>query len=446
MKKRIHLAFDVSWTLVETQWRIPGSWVDRHHPNIGMFEEVARTAERGGFDMIFFGDSTGIPSTWEGSIDDAVRYGVAWPRLDMSPWVTAMSRVTSHLGFGLTYASTFMHPFYTARLLNSLDHITNGRIAFNVITSQRRADYANYGYDELVDHNTRYERLEEFIDVCRKLWSSVDPDAFVWNRETGQVADPAKIRAINHVGEFFKVKGPLSVVPSPQGHPIVIQAGGSQRGTRAAAHVADHVFGLMKSIPLMTKQRDDLDQALVAEKRDPQQVGILWSSRAIVGETEREAEALRESLIEGVPPEAVGVWLSHNTGYDMSKLPDRFSLAELQQRIIAANASPVGFVHLLAKKYGETAEITREEFFRYGLHAATGYDITMAGTASQVADRFEEVFEATGSRGGFMLSVSQAAPRAVTMNVIDLLVPELQRRGRYRTAYEGRTLRENLAS
>jgi len=446
MKKRIHLAFDLSWTQVETQWRIPGSWVDRHHPNIGMFEEVARTAERGGFDMIFFGDSTGIPNTWGDSIDDAVRYGVAWPRLDMSPWVTAMSRVTSHLGFGLTYASTFMHPFYTARLLNSLDHITNGRIAFNVITSQRRADYANYGYDELVDHNTRYERLEEFIDVCRKLWSSVDPDAFVWNRTTGQVADPAKVRPINHVGEFFKVKGPLSVVPSPQGHPIVIQAGGSPRGTRAAAHVADHVFGLMKSIPLMIKQRDDLDQALVAEKRDPLQVGILWSSRAIVGETEREAQVLRESLIADVAPQAVGAWLSHNTGYDMSRLPERFSLAELQQRIVAANASPVGFVHLLAKKYGDTAEITRDEFFHYGLRAATGYDITMAGTAAQVADSFEEVFEATGSRGGFMLSISQAAPRAVIMNIIDLLVPELRRRGRYHSAYAGRTLRENLAS
>ncbi|MGP0093879.1 MAG: NtaA/DmoA family FMN-dependent monooxygenase [Xanthobacteraceae bacterium] len=446
MKKRIHLAFDLSWTLVETQWRIPGSWVDTHHPNIGMFEEAARNAERGGLDMIFFGDSTGIPNTWEDSIDDAVRYGVAWPRLDMSPWVTAMSRVTSHLGFGLTYASTFMHPFYTARLLNSLDHITNGRIAFNVITSQRRADYANYGYDELVDHNTRYERLEEFIDVCRKLWGSVDSDAFIWNRETGQVADPSKVRAINHKGEFFKVRGPLSVVPSPQGHPIIIQAGGSPRGTRAAAHVADHVFGLMKSIPLMAKQRDDLDQALVAEKRDPEQVGILWSSRAIVGETESEAQALRESLIAGVAPEAVGVWLSHNTGYDMSQLPERFSLAELQQRIVAANASPVGFVHLLAKKYGETAEITRDEFFHYGLRAATGYDITMAGTAAQVADRFEEVFEATGSRGGFMLSISQASPRAVIMNVIDLLVAELRRRGRYRTSYEGRTLRENLAS
>ena len=149
MKKKIHLAFDLSWTNVETQWRLPGSWVDRHHPNIGMFEEVARVAERGGLDMIFFGDSSGIPNTWKDSIDDAVSYGVAWPRFEMSPWITAMSRVTSHLGFGLTYASTFMHPFYTARLLNSLDHITDGRIAFNVITSQRRADFANYGYDEL---------------------------------------------------------------------------------------------------------------------------------------------------------------------------------------------------------------------------------------------------------------------------------------------------------
>jgi FMN-dependent oxidoreductase (nitrilotriacetate monooxygenase family) len=446
MKKKIHLAFDLSWTAVETHWRLPGSWVDRQHPNIGMFEEVARTAERGGFDMIFFGDSTGIPDTWQGSIEDAVRTGVAWPRFEMSPWITMMSRVTSHLGFGLTYASTFMHPFYTARLLNSLDHVTNGRIAFNVITSQRRADYANYGYDELVDHNERYDRLEEFIDVCRALWKSVDADAFVWDRKAGMVADPRKVRAINHVGKFFKIKGPLSVVPSPQGQPVIIQAGGSPRGTRAAAHVADHVFGLTKSIPLMVKQRADLDQALRAEGRDPESVGILWSSRAMVGETAAQAQAMRESMIADVPLEAVGVWLSHNTGYDMSQLPSRFSLAELQQRIVAANASPVGFVHLLAQKYGESSEITREEFFAHGLRAATGYDITFAGTAAELADRMEEMFEATGSRGGFMLSISQAAPRDVLQNIVNYLVPELQRRDRYRTSYEGRTLRENLSA
>jgi alkanesulfonate monooxygenase SsuD/methylene tetrahydromethanopterin reductase-like flavin-dependent oxidoreductase (luciferase family) len=174
-KKKIHLAFDLSWTTVETQWRLPDSWVDRHHPNIGMFEEVARTAERGGFDMIFFGDSTGIPDTWKGSIEDAVRHGVAWPRFEMSPWITKMSAVTSHLGFGLTYASTFMHPFYTARLLNSLDHITNGRIAFNVITSQRRADYANYGHDELPDHNERYDRLEESSTSAARCGAASTP-------------------------------------------------------------------------------------------------------------------------------------------------------------------------------------------------------------------------------------------------------------------------------
>jgi len=128
MPKQMHLALDVSWTQVESAWRIPGSWVGRHYPDVGLFEDIARIAERGLFDMIFFGDGSGIPNTWEGGIDAAVRRGVAWPRLDMSPWITAMSRVTNHVGFGLTYASTFMHPFYVARLLNSLDHSRTGAL------------------------------------------------------------------------------------------------------------------------------------------------------------------------------------------------------------------------------------------------------------------------------------------------------------------------------
>src|SRR5271156_4610169 len=297
MPKQMHLALDVSWTQVEMAWRVPGSWVGSHYPDIGLFEDIARIAERGLFDMIFFGDGSGIPNTWEGGIDAAVRRGVAWPRLDMSPWITAMSRVTSHLGFGLTYASTFMHPFYVARLLNSLDHITNGRIAFNVITSQRRADAENYGFDQLMEHGTRYDRMEEFVDVCKALWASIDADAFVWDRERGLVADPAKARTINHVGRFFKVKGPLSVPPSPQVRPVLIQAGGSPRGIKTAARFVDHVFGAGKAVALMAEQRRDLDAALRAEGRDPEAVGILWATKLIVGETAAEAEALRERLI-----------------------------------------------------------------------------------------------------------------------------------------------------
>jgi FMN-dependent oxidoreductase (nitrilotriacetate monooxygenase family) len=444
MKKHMHLALDVSWTQVEATWRMPHSRMARHYPDGGMFEDIARIAERGLFDLIFFGDSTGIPNTWKNSIEDAVHSGVAWPRLDMSPWITAMSRVTSHVGFGLTYASTFMHPFYVARLLNSLDHITNGRIAFNVITSQRKADAENYGFDELMEHGQRYDRMDEFMAVCRALWASVEPDAFEWNRETGRVANPAKVHAINHVGRFFKVRGPLSVPPSPQITPVLIQAGGSARGTRTAARFVDHIFGGRKPIPLMAKQREELDAALRAEGRDPEPVGIIWSTQIMVGETESEAKAMRERLIAGVPREAVGVWLSHNTGFDMSTLPPRFSLRELQERIVAANASPVGFVGMLMQTHGMDGEITLEEFFDYGLKAATSYGTTRPGTAAQIADYLEETFEATGSRGGFMLRHSQGDPIDALHNVVDLLVPELQRRGRLRTAYTGKTLRENL--
>jgi FMN-dependent oxidoreductase (nitrilotriacetate monooxygenase family) len=446
MTKQMHLALDMSWTHVETAWRTPGSWVGKHYPDVGLFEDAARIAERGLFDLIFFGDSNGIPNTYEGSIEAGVRRGVAWPRMDMSPWITAMSRVTTHLGFGLTYASTFMHPFFVARLLNSLDHITNGRIAFNVITSQRRADAENYGFDELMEHGRRYDRMEEFMAVCKALWASVEPDAFVWDGESGIVADPAKVRAINHVGEFFKVKGPLSVPPSPQGYPVLIQAGGSPRGVEASAGFVDHVFGANKGLKLMAKQRQDLDAALLRKGRDPAQVGIIWATKIIVGETEAEANAMREKLIANVPREAVAVWLSHNTGFDMATLPPRFSLKELNDRIVAANASPIGFVGILLARHGEHTEITREEFLQEGLYAATTYSATKAGTAVQMADYLEEMFEGTGSRGGFMLSQSQAESRLYLLNIVDYLVPELQRRGRFRRAYTGRTLRENLAA
>ncbi len=445
-KPRMHLALDFSWTQVEMDWRQPTSWVNRFYPDIGLFEDVARICERGLFDLIFFGDGAGVPNTWEGRIDAAVRRGVAWPRMDMSPWITAMSRVTSHIGFGLTYASTFMHPYYTARLLNSLDHVTNGRIAFNVITSQRKADFENYGFDELMEHGQRYDRMEEFIDVCKKLWASVDHDAFVWDPVTGIVADPSKVRPINHVGKFFKVKGPLSVPPSPQGRPVLVQAGGSPRGVRASAKFVDHVFGAGKGLKLMAEQRVNLDDALRAEGRDPEPVGILWATKVTVADTEAEAVRLKERLIADVPQEAVGAWLSHNTGFDMSTLPPRFSLRELNQRIVAANASPVGFVGLLAREYGEDTEFSRDEFFRHGLHAATGYATTIPGTPARIADYLEEMFEATGSRGGFMLGHSQAGHRAVLQNITTMLVPELQRRGRFRTHYEGRTLQENLAT
>ncbi|MGI4795820.1 MAG: NtaA/DmoA family FMN-dependent monooxygenase [Janthinobacterium lividum] len=443
-KPKIHLGFDFSYTHMGGRWRLPGAWPDRTFPDVEMFEDMARIAERGCLDMIFSGDGTGVPDTWRGSRDAAVEWGINWPRQDLNPIMVAMSRVTKHIGFGLTYSSTFMHPYYTARLMNSLDHVTSGRIAMNLVTSTRPADAANFGFDELMEHGSRYDRMEEFVDVCRALWSGTEPDAMLWDRVTGRVGDPAKVHALEHEGRFFKVQGPLNTPPSPQGRPVLIQAGGSPRGIRASAYVADHVFGADMALPLQIKQRAALDTALTALGRDPATVGILWQTPIVVRETAKEAHAQRDRLLTAIPHEAVGAYLSYNVAYDFSTLPQRFTLRDLHAEIVAANASPVGFIHELSHAIGAETEINRAEFFEHGLRYATGWETTIAGSPAELSDWLEAAFEATGSRGGFMLGHIVSLPDDLVA-IVDLLVPELQRRGRFRREYTTRTLRETLA-
>jgi alkanesulfonate monooxygenase SsuD/methylene tetrahydromethanopterin reductase-like flavin-dependent oxidoreductase (luciferase family) len=172
-------------------------------------------------------------------------------------------------------------------------------------------------------------------------------------------------------------------------------------------------------------------------------MGIVWQQPCVVAETEAEAAARRELLLSAIPPEGVGVYLSHNSGYDFSTLPQRFKIGDLHREIITSQASPGGYLRELAAKFGAETEITREEFFDYGRFFATSYTRTIAGTAAQVADRLEEAFIATGERGGFMLGHVVSMPGDLAA-IADLLVPELQRRGRFRREYKGTTLRENL--
>ncbi|MFI9172842.1 NtaA/DmoA family FMN-dependent monooxygenase [Streptomyces lincolnensis] len=440
----MHIGYDLSFTHTEGAWARQGSWVGLDFPDVRMFMELARTAERAGVGMLFFGDGSGIPSTWRGSIEPAVEWGIQWPRHDMSPVIAAMSTVTERIGFGLTYSSTFMHPFYVARLLNSLDHVTGGRIAFNVVASTRGADAANYGFGELMDHGLRYERMEEFIAVCRALWDSVAPDAIVRDRSTGRFADPAKVRPIDHEGRFFTVKGPLASVPSPQHHPLIVQAGNSPRGIAASARFADLVFGFGGSLDAQQRHRKLLDEALLAEGRDPDRMGILWATQVIVGRTPAEARARRDSVHAFWNEEAVATYLSHNAGYDLSTLPHFFRLAELRDELVAANASPAGLVGSLIAEFGEDHTMSRGEFFVHGRSRATGLDHSVVGDPATVADALQENFAATGSRGGYMLSSPLAMPSGFT-GISELLLPELRRRGALAPAPTGATLRENLA-
>ncbi|WP_062070825.1 NtaA/DmoA family FMN-dependent monooxygenase [Demequina sediminicola] len=445
MSGSMHLAFDLSFSHTEGRWARPGSWAGTSFPDVRVFQELAMTAERAGIDLLFFGDGSGIPDTWRGSIDSAVEWGIQWPRQDMSPFIASMAAVTKNIGFGLTYSSTFMHPFYVARLLNSLDHVTSGRLAFNVVASSRSADANNYGFDQLMEHAKRYERMEEFVEVCQALWDSVEPDAIITDRETGRFADPAKVHPINHDGEFFKVKGPLSSVPSPQGRPVLIQAGNSPRGIAASAKFADLVFGAGSSVASQQRHREQLDAALVEEGRNPADVGILWSTQAVVGRSDDEARARLAETLEFWDEEAVGAYLSHNSGYDFSDLPDTIVLGELGELIRAQQASPGGLVGSLIEEFGPDHGISRDEFFERGWRHATHFDHVLCGTAESVADSLEENFEATGSRGGFMFSSPLSMPGGYA-DIAELLTPELRRRGLLAPQQENSTLRESLRS
>ncbi|TQL55829.1 FMN-dependent oxidoreductase (nitrilotriacetate monooxygenase family) [Subtercola boreus] len=439
----MHLAFDLSFTHTEGKWASAGSWEGRTYPDVRMFQELAVLAERGGIDMLFFGDGTSIPDTWEGSMDAAVKWGIQWPRQDMSPYIAAMAQVTSHVGFGLTYSSTFMHPYYVARLLNSLDHVTGGRIAFNVVGSTRVSDAANYGFDGLPPHSERYDRMEEFMAVCAALWDSVDSSAIVADRSTGVFGNPAGVHRIDHRGPHFAVQGPLNSVPSPQGHPVVVQAGSSPRGIAASAQFADIIFGIGGHLTSQQRHRSALDAALLAAGRDPERVGILWAVQVILGRTADEAAARKQAMLDVWSHDAVGAYLSYNSGFDFSTLASSFQLTDVADQIRLAEGTQAGFVQLVIDEVGEDARMSRDEFFERGWRYATGYDQTYAGTAASVADELEANFEATGSRGGFMIANPLSTPSSLA-DVVELLAPELRRRGAVGPAYPGGTLRENL--
>jgi alkanesulfonate monooxygenase SsuD/methylene tetrahydromethanopterin reductase-like flavin-dependent oxidoreductase (luciferase family) len=279
--------------------------------------------------------------------------------------------------------------------------------------------------------------------VCKALWNSVEPDAFIWDRETGIAADPTKVHAIDHEGEYFSVAGPLSCVPSPQIEPVIVQAGASPRGIKASAHFVDHVFAASPGLAKQVTHRKALDKALIAEGRDPSEVGVIWDVVLIVEEDSAEAMRRKNQLLSAIPTEAFGAFISHQCGYDLSQLPASFTLNEINEVIVKRNASPVEFMnnthHLDPDK-----EMTRNEFYEELRSHSVAHDHAVAGSAEEVADYMEEVFIETGECGGFMIAHPPKSPRDL-LNIVDFLVPELQRRGRFRTEYTGKTLRDNLA-
>ena len=444
MEPTLKLALDLSFTHTEGAWRNPGSWVNYpYYTQPDIWEDVARVAERGCIDMVFFGDGVGIPDTWEGSIDAAVKWGLQWPRHDMSPTIALMSRVTKHLGFGLTFSPTYMHPYYVARHVASLDHVTGGRMALNLVTSARRSDAANFGFDELMEHDQRYERADEFIDVLKGLWSTIEPDAIVLDRETGTFADPEKVHYLDHAGDFFDVKGPLNMLPAPQYHPPLIQAGASPRGMKSFARNADIVFVSRPTAAGMVKFRASLDSHLAEVGRTPEEIQVLWPVHPMMGESVAHAKELEAQLIESVPLEAGGVFMAHKSGFDFSTLPDTFTVDEATKAIEAAHGS-TAYLPKMAEKVGPGGVLTKEMFQQLGRETMIAGGPTLYGTATDIADQICDLHAETGPNVGFMITIINFMPRNA-VDFVEKVVPILQKRGVFKTDYGTRkTLRDNL--
>jgi FMN-dependent oxidoreductase (nitrilotriacetate monooxygenase family) len=388
-------------------------------------------------DMLFFGDTGGTPEDFGGSHEAPVRFGAKWPRHDMAPMIPLMAKAAPNVGFAITMSTTYHHPFYIARFFNALDHVTRGRIAWNVVTSAYKNEAANYGFEEMMDHDQRYVRADEFVEVTFKLWNSVEKDAFVLDRDKGVFADPSKVHRIDHRGKYFSVRGPLPAQPSPQHRPIIIQAGLSGPGMDLAAHYADVQFSTRRTVPTMQQHRASLDQKLMAFGRKPRDIGILWSIRIQVAESDAAAKEKERRYLEAIPPQAGLIEMSAQYNVDFSKARPGMKLVDFADEVRNQKGNYGSFDELL--KTTDTSQ-TVEEFGRRFLVDRV---LVATGTPKSIADKLEEMHVATGSNGGFILARGYSAMDNIR-EIVEHVVPELRRRGLARKEYAGPTLRENL--
>ena len=395
-----------------------------------LYQHIARVCERGKLDMVFFADLNYISDTYRGSLDPAIRYATQVPEHDPIPLLSWMGAVTEKIGLGATFSISHSHPFYAARLWATLDHLTRGRAAWNVVTSLNHNQSANYG-EELLPADLRYDRAHEFIEVCRKLWNSWEADAVVMDREAGVFADPAKVHRIEHEGRFFKSRGPLNVVRSPQNGPAILQAGTSPKGRSFAARYADAIFAIQPSLEGAAAYYDDIKSGTVDVGRAPEACKILFGIQPIVAETAEQAREKQELHNSLVPLEGGLAILSGHLDFDLSQL----SLDEL----MAHRTEPQ--LQRMQTRYrtmeGELLTL-RQVAQNHGRSVGLPQ---MVGTPAQVADQMEAYFDRVGG-DGFMISPIYT-PGAIE-EFVDLVVPELQRRGRFREDYAGSTQRDHL--
>ena len=423
-----------STTVYSGSWRHPAT--EHGFLTSGYYEKLGRTLEEGCFDLMFFDDRLAMPGIYGGSVADAVRLGARPVKLDLSVVLGVVAGATRHMGLGATYSTTYYTPFHVARTFATLDHLSGGRAAWNVVTSINDSEAQNYGFDEHVDHDQRYDRADEFLEATTALWDSWEDDALVLDREAGYFADPDKVHEINHKGEWFSVRGPLTVPRTPQGRPVLIQAGSSGRGRDFAAQWAELIFTGDPDIEIARAHYKDQKERIAEGGRDAPSVKMCPMAYTVVGESRAQAEEREQVFLNDlVDPKASLTLLSELMNYDFSGLELD---APITDELIESVKGVRGLVQNMKKHIGGDT-VTLADLA--GHRATLLQGPRFVGTGPEVADQMQEWFEGEAC-DGFVIAATHV-PGAYE-DVVRMVVPELQRRGIFRDRYTGSTLREHL--
>ena len=415
-------------------WRHPAAMSDFSSPEY--YQRIGRTLEDGKFHLAFFDDRLAIPDVYDDDYRVTMREGIRAVKLDPMLCASALGHATKHLGVGVTYSTTYYEPIHVARIFATLDHMTGGRAAWNVVTSLNNSEAANFGNNIVLEHDLRYDRAEEFLEIVRGHWRSWDDDALIINKHSGLFADPDKVRRLEHDGKWFKSRGPFTVPRTPQGEPVLIQAGQSGRGRTFAAKWGDLVFVIYPNLKVGQKSYAEFKDHLELAGRNRDSVRIAPAVYVVAGETQAQAEDKRALIDSLVKPIDGLVLLSEVLNFDFaSKGYDEPFTAEEMAGISGIQAFRDRVVTLSGRANPSPRDFV--EFTRRG--TLDEFPVFM-GSPTQIADQMEEWFGTACD--GFVIAAAQA-PGSYE-DFVRLVVPELQRRGLFRREYQGKTLRENL--
>ncbi|KAF1049157.1 LLM class flavin-dependent oxidoreductase [Xylophilus sp.] len=412
-------------------WRHPGSRIDAG-VDIDHYIALAQLAERGRFDQIFFADSPGL---WQRGDSEAFSRQGRVSHLEPVTALSAIAVPTKHIGLVATASTTYEDPYLLARKFASLDHISKGRAGWNIVTTGAESVHGNFGLDRHPEPEVRYERAHEFLDVVKGLWDSFEDDAFIRDAASGVYFDPGKLHAVNHAGKHLKVAGPLNIERPPQGWPVLVQAGSSEPGRELAAATAEAIFTAWNTLGEAQAFYRDVKGRLAKYGRRPEELLVLPGISPVVGRTEAEAREKWAELQKLIHPSVGLNTLSHFWPVEEIATWDLDAPPPYYPEAPAGRSSRFHVVIALAKREGYTVR----QLYEY-LAGARGHWFVV-GTAQQIADEIQAWFD-NGAADGF--NVMPPVLPASLEDFVELVVPELQRRGLFRTEYEGTTLRDNL--